>query len=461
MTPPDGSDGGVARAGRRVSGWLTGGATGLARGVYGGVRWPEHRLQQVQRRTIRTLVVSQALGGLGLSIGIAVSALLAEDLSGSEKLAGLAQTMQVLGAALASVLLARVMGRRGRRIGLSLGYALGSAGAALCVVAGVVRSFSLLLVATTLLGATTAANNQSRYAATDLARPERRARSLSVVVWATTIGAVAGPNLTGIAGRVAEVVGVPTLTGPFLFALLGMSVAGVVMFVRLRPDPLLVAREAALAKGGVSYSRTSWPRVVEVMRTRPGVAAGVAALALAHAVMVAVMVMTPLHMHHGGATLEIIGVVISIHVLGMFALSPLVGWATDRFGRPVVIAAGAVVLFTALYLSGTAPAGASYRIAGGLFLLGLGWSLCTVAASTLLSEAAPLDVRTDVQGAADLVMGLTAAAAGALAGVIVGSFGFDWLNLFAAVLVTGIATAAEYARRTAGRPPRDEDSLAL
>jgi MFS family permease len=174
-----------------------------------------------------------------------------------------------------------------------------------------------------------------------------------------------------------------------------------------------------------------------------------------------VMVMTPLHMHHGGATLEIIGVVISIHVLGMFALSPLVGWATDRFGRPVVLAAGAVVLFTAVYLSGTAPAGASYRIAGGLFLLGLGWSLCTVAASTLLSESAPLDVRTDVQGAADLVMGLTAAAAGALAGVIVGAFGFGWLNLFAAVLVTGIATAAEYARRTTGRTPRDEDSLAL
>jgi MFS family permease len=460
MTLPDGPDEGVARAGRRVAGWLGGGTVGLARGVYGGVRWPDHRVQRVQGRTVRVLVASQALGGLGMSIGIAVAALLAEDISGSEKLAGLAQTMQVLGAAIASFLLAHLMGRRGRRVGLSLGYLLGAGGAALAVVAGIVGSFPLLLVGATLLGATTAANAQSRYAATDLARPDKRARSLSMVVWATTIGAVAGPNLTGAAGRAGHALGVPTLTGPFLFGLVGMLAAAVVLMVFLRPDPLLVAREAALARGEAARPHTSWARVVEVARTRPGVAAGAAALASAHAVMVAVMVMTPLHMHHGGATLEIIGVVISAHVLGMFALSPVVGWAADRFGRPAVLSAGAVVLFVALYLSGTSPAGASYRIGIGLFLLGLGWSLCTVAASTLLSESAPLDARTDVQGAADLVMGLTAAAAGALAGVIVGSLGYHWLNLFAAVLVTGVATSAEYARRTSGRT-RDDVPLSL
>jgi MFS family permease len=177
--------------------------------------------------------------------------------------------------------------------------------------------------------------------------------------------------------------------------------------------------------------------------------------------MVAVMVMTPLHMHHGGATLEIIGVVISAHVLGMFAFAPVVGWATDRFGRPLVLGLAAVVLFAALFLSGTAPAGASYRIGAGLFLLGLGWSLATVAASTLLSESAPLDARPDVQGAADLVMGVTAAAAGALAGVIVGVLGYGWLNLFAAVLVSGVATAAEYARRTTGGPLPADSSLPL
>ncbi|MEP7090094.1 MAG: MFS transporter [Nocardioidaceae bacterium] len=456
-TPPDG----VTRAGRRVVGWAGRGATGLARGMYAGVHWPDHRLREVQRRTVRTLVVSQALGGLGTTLGIAVSALLAEQVSGSEKLAGLAQTMQVLGAAVAAFLLARVMGRHGRRVGLSMGYLLGAAGAGLVVVAGVIGSFPLLLLSTLLLGSATAANNQSRYAATDLAPPEKRARALSLVVWATTIGAVAGPNLTGVAGRAGRTLGVPTLTGPFLFALVGMLAAAAVVATSLRPDPLLVAREAALARGGVAHTTTAWPQVLEVVRARPGVAAGAAALALAHAVMTAVMVMTPLHMHHGGADLEVIGVVISLHVLGMFAFAPAVGWSADRFGRPMTLSAGAVVLLLALLLSGTAPAGASYRIGAGLFLLGLGWSLCTVSASTLLSESAPIGVRTDVQGAADLVMGLTAAAAGAVAGVVVGSLGYAALTVFAAFLVTGIATAAEYARRTTGRVLADDELPAL
>ena len=418
--------------------------------VDGSVRWPDHRLQVVQRRTLWTLVSSQALGGLGMTIGIAVAALLGEEISGSEKLAGLAQTMQVLGAAVASYLLGHVMGRSGRRVGLSLGYLIGATGSALCVVAAVVDSFLLLMLATTLLGATTAANSQSRYAATDLAAPHSRARALSLVVWATTVGAVAGPNLTGLAGRAGRALGVPALAGPFLFGVVGMLAAAVVVFVALRPDPLLVAREAALRPGTVTRTGTSWSRVREVVRTSPGVVAGTCGLALAHAVMVAVMVMTPLHMHHGGAALEVIGIVISVHVLGMFALSPAVGWATDRFGRPAMLDSGAVVLMVSLLVSGTSPAGASYQIGVGLFLLGVGWSMCTVSASTLLSESAPIDARTDVQGAADLVMGLTAAAAGGLAGVVVGFLGFPALTAFAALLVVGVGMAAEYARGTAG-----------
>ncbi len=434
---------------------------GAAR-VAGWVRWPEPARKRVQRRTIETLVGAQSLGGLGITIGIAVAALLAEEISGSEKLAGLAQTMQVLGAAVASLLLAHLMGRRGRRPGLVLGYLLGASGAGLCVVAGAVNSFALLLVGAVLVGSTTAANGLSRYAATDLAPPEQRARALSWVLWATTIGAVAGPNLTGLAGDAAAGFGLPRLTGPFMFALVGMLAAALLVAVRLRPDPLLVAREAAMTRGGSGVRhRTSWKRVVEVVRGSVGVAAGASSLALAHCVMVAVMVMTPLHMHHGGATLQIIGVVISVHVLGMYAFAPLVGMAADRFGRPAVLTAGAVVLLVAVVLAGSSPAGGSWRIGIGLFLLGVGWSLCTVAASTLLSETAPIDARTDVQGAADLVMGLVAAAGGALAGVDVGVLGYAALNVFAGLLVTGIATAAELARRSAHRDRRLSGTPAL
>ncbi|HET7387554.1 MAG TPA: MFS transporter [Nocardioidaceae bacterium] len=447
-----------------LRGWVGSTAAGLARGWYGGMRWPDHKVAQVQRRTLGTLVVSQASGGLGNTLGIAVAALLAERLSGSEKLAGLAQTTQVLGAAVAAYALARLMGRRGRRPGLALGYGIGGSGAVLCVLAGVLGSFPLLLFGSGLFGAASAANSQSRYAAIDLAVPARRARALATVVWATTVGAVVGPNLVGVAGRFAVSVGLPRLTGPFAFAVLALALGAAVVAVLLRPDPLLVAREAARThqEPVTTATSTSWSRVAASVRERPGVAAGMAALALGHAVMVAIMVMTPLHMRHGGATLQVIGLVVSVHVLGMYALSPAVGWAADRFGRPRLLGAGAGVLLLALALAGSSPMGTSWQIGVGLFCLGLGWSMCTVTASTLLSESAPLSARTDVQGAADLVMGLTAAAAGALGGVIVGFLGFAALNVFAAVLVAGIATAAEFARRARGpRLPDDVEPLAF
>ena len=268
------------------------------------------------------LVASQAVGAIGITIGIATASLLARDISGSEAQSGLAQTFQVLGAAIASYLLARLMSRRGRRVGLVVGYLLGATGSVLAVLAGVVGSMTLLLVGAVLLGSTTAANNGSRYAATDLALEHQRARALSIVVWATTIGAVAGPNLTGAAGWVADVLGLPELTGPFAVGTRRHGGRGAGRRPLLRPDPLLTAR----AGGRRTRRRAhSWGRAFEVVRERPVLLCAMVVLAGAHAAMIMVMVMTPLHMEHGGAELRIIGVVISVHVLGMFAFSPLVG----------------------------------------------------------------------------------------------------------------------------------------
>jgi len=400
-----------------------------------------------QRRTLRTLVAAQAVGAMGITIGIATASLLARDLSGSDSQAGLAQTCQVLGAAVASYLLARLMSRRGRRAGLVTGYLLGAAGALTAVLAGVVGSMALLLVGAVLLGSTTAANNGARYAATDLAPAARRGRSLSLVVWASTVGAVAGPNLTGPAGTLARTIGIPQLTGPFAIGSIGMLAAAFVAGIFLRPDPLLLARQ--LAGSDTAPPRgTAWGRVLEAVRERPVLAYAAAGLAAAHAVMVAVMVMTPLHMEHGGAELRVIGVVISGHVLGMFAFAPLVGLAADRFGRAATMGAGALVLWASLVLCAWAPEGSSWQIFVGLFLLGLGWSLATVSASTLIADQAPLAVRADVQGAADLVMGLTAAAAGGLAGWVVGGWGYAMLAWFAAALVVAVALAALGAGRT-------------
>ncbi len=405
-------------------------------------------IERVQSRTVRTLVVSQALGGLGMTIGIALATVLAEDVSGSDSLAGLASTIQVVGAAAASYLLARLSGRRGRRAGLVAGYGAGVLGAGLCVAGGVVSSYLVLLAGAALLGGITAAGLQSRYAAVDLARPERRGRALSVVVWSTTVGAVLGPNLVGVAGDLAVAVGLPRLTGGFGVSVVIVALAATVLLLFLRPDPLLVARAVA-GHAEKTVHHTSWSDAWGTMRARPPLAAAVLALSAAHAVMVSVMVMTPLHMHHGGATLEVIGLVISVHVLGMFFFSPVVGSAADRFGPPLVLAVGGAVLVVALVLAGGSPMGASTRIGVGLFLLGLGWSCCTVAASTLVAAHAPLDRRTDVQGLADLMMNLVAAGGAAVAGIVVGGLGYGALNALAGLLVAGIAVAAVASRRPA------------
>ncbi len=403
---------------------------------------------QVQRHTVRTLVVSQAVGAVGVTIGVATASLLARDISGSETLAGLAQTFQVLGTAAAAYVLARVMRRRGRRIGIVLGYLAGATGALLAVLAGVVDSMAVLLVGAVLLGATTAVNSSSRYAATDLATEAHRARALSVVVWATTIGAVAGPNLVGVGGTVARPLGIPELTGGFAIGSVVLVLAALWVWVRLRPDPLLLAQEAAgVVPDDAPHVRgRSWAAFTTVVRDVPAVGAAVVAMACAHAAMVTVMIMTPLHMEHGGAHLEVIGFVISIHVLGMFAFSPLVGWAADRFGRSPVLVAGGVVLLVSLALCGLSPEGSSWQIFTGLFLLGLGWSCATVAASTVIADRTPIEARTDVQGTSDMAMALTAAGGGAFAGVIVGGLGYPALALFAALLALAVVVAGRLTR---------------
>jgi MFS family permease len=407
-------------------------------------------LQAVQRHTVRTLVVSQAVGAVGVTIGVATASLLARDISGSETMAGLAQTFQVLGTAAAAYGLARVMRRHGRRVGLVLGYLVGATGAVLAVVAGVVDSMLVLLTGAVLLGATTAVNNGSRYAATDLATEEHRARALSVVVWATTIGAVAGPNLLGVGSEVARTLAIPELTGGFAIGSVVLVIAATWVWVRLRPDPLLLAQEAAgvVPGGGAGPRGRSWGRFVEVVRDVPAVGAAVLAMACAHAAMVTVMIMTPLHMEHGGAHLEVIGFVISIHVLGMFAFSPVVGWAADRFGRSAVLTAGGAVLLVSLALCGLSPEGSSWQIFAGLFLLGLGWSCATVAASTVIADRTPIDARTDVQGTSDMAMALTAAGGGALAGVIVGALGYAALAAFAALLAGTVVVAGRLTHRS-------------
>ncbi|MFX4273044.1 MFS transporter [Propionibacteriaceae bacterium Y1685] len=404
-------------------------------------------LARTQRQTISTLAGSQVLGGVGVTAGVAVGTLLATDLSGSETWAGLGGTSQTVGGALAAMVIARVMAARGRRPGLAVGYVIAIVGALLVITAAVIGHFALFLLGSLLFGGATASNSQARFAAADLSEDRHRGRHLSIVVWATTVGAVAGPNLTGLGDDAARLLGIPVLAGPYLFSIVGLTLATAVLWCFLRPDPLLTARALAEVEASPTSSdaepgavRTSNGSPARGLRTvlahRPALL-GMLAMALGHTVMVSVMVMTPLHMRHGEAGLEVIGIVISLHIVGMYAFSPLTGWAVDRFGGRVVVAAGSVLLLGAAVLAGTSHAGHSVQLTAALIMLGLGWSCTLIAGSTLLTGALTVAERPAAQGMADVAMGLAGGGGGFLAGVVVHQWGFGVL----AVLAGGIAVA--------------------
>ena len=380
---------------------------------------PTHLLQQ---RTMRVLLASQVLGGVGVGSGIAVVGLLAYELSGTESLSGVSATASTLGAAGAAVLIAMLSVRRGRRPGLVLGYLVGAVGAVLAVMAAVLDVFWLHVIASTAFGGASASNLQARYAATDLAEPQHRARALSTIVWATTIGAVLGPNLTGPGGRVAELLSLPPLAGAYVFSLVAFLAAAAVQAGGLRPDPLLTARAEARRTAGPPPPRRRGG--LATIRGIPAALSALIAIATAHGVMVGIMVMTPVHLEHHGAALQLVGLTISLHIAGMYALSPVMGWLADRYGRRRVLWFGLVQLAAAAVLAATGDPTGSVAFQGGLVLLGTGWSACLVSASTLLTEVVPVDERPAVQGASDLVMNLSGGFAGIVAGVVlaIGSF---------------------------------------
>jgi MFS family permease len=459
-------------------------------------------LARIQRRTLSLLFATQMMGGVGVAIGIAVGALLTAQLAGTA-MSGLASSVAVVGGALVAVPATRLIRTRGRRPGLVFGYGCGTLGAVTVVAGAGLREVPVLLLGMLLFGGGTAANLQARYAAVDLARPAHRGRQLALIVWATTIGAVAGPNLAPLADRYGRSLGLAQYAGPFAFSALAFLAGGAAIGALLRPDPLLTARAAAVraqparvaagpgtdgrvaartgADDGVAEDPAAVPasgvgvheavavplrgaglrEALSVVWARPSARLGVCAVAVGHVVMVSVMSMTPVHISgyvsgHGDV-LRVVGLVLSLHVLGMYALSPLVGWLTDRLGRRPVILAGVATLLVACAFAGLA----GHRtplLSVGLTLLGLGWSGTMVAGSTLLSESVPARVRPSAQGLSDMVMGLAAAVSGALAGIVVSWFGYATLTLLAALAT--VPLVALVLRPGAGRPVPPGPALA-
>jgi len=410
---------------------------------------------RIQRRTVGILSLGQVLGGIAFGATVSLGALLAADISGSDALSGLATASVTLGAALAAIPLARLAGLRGRRLALTAGNLLALVGIVVVIGAAAIRVFPLLLVGIIMIGMGNAGNLQSRFAATDLAQPQHRGRDLSVVVWATTIGGVAGPLLLGPGEQLGRAIGMPPHTGSYLFSLVAQIAAFALYLIALRPDPLLTSRTLP-ETGSVAAG---------IERVDRPVAARYAIFAIAgsHVTMASVMAMTPVHLSHmamsGGAmggmhdgmSMELdvtvlVGVTIAMHVAGMYGLSPVFGILADRWGRLRTVLLGQALLVVSLCFAMFAGE-TTWGVMVALILLGLGWSAATVAGAALLTEASAPALRTRRQGRSDSLMSLSAAGGAVLAGVILQSFSYAGLAIAALVVVAAIVVLSPFGKR--------------
>jgi MFS family permease len=408
-----------------------------------------------QRRTLAVLLFAQILSGLGLAAGITVGALLAEQMLGSTRFSGLPIVFFTIGSAAAALVVGRISQRLGRRAGLSAGYLTGALGSLGVVVAAGLDNIVLLFTSLLVYGAGVATNLQARYAGADLAAPSRRGRAVSIVLVATAVGAIIGPNLVSLTGTLAIEVGVPPLVGPFMLAGAAYAAAGLVLWVMLRPDPLLLARSIDAAKSsqggktttGSSVSTT--PAVAsdsEPRRWSWALASGAGIMILTQLIMVAIMTVTPIHIAHHGHSIDVTGVVIAAHVAGMFLPSPFSGWLVDRIGHLAIAAAAGVTLVAAGLLAAWAPVDSVAMLVLALVLLGLGWNLGLVSGTTLVTDAAPLATRARTQGVVDLGIALAGAGAGLSSGLIVAAAGYATLTVAGGLLALLIIPIAAVAR---------------
>lgn len=370
--------------------------------------------RQLYRRTLVTVIFSQIFGGAGLAAGVTVGALLAQDMLGTDNFTGVPTALFTLGSAAAAFGIGRFSQKHGRRLGLGLGFVAGGLGAIGIVLAAVMGSAALLLVSLLVYGAGTASNLQARYAGTDLAEPRQRATAASMAMVFTTIGAVAGPNLVGVMGDVAVSMQIPRLAGPFVLAAAAYLLAGATLLLFLRPDPLLVAKAAALR-----HAPQAGTPLAAAQGSRRGVLIGAWVMILTQIVMVAIMTMTPIYMRHHSHGLAEVGLVIGFHIGAMYLPSLITGMLVDKIGRTAMAAASGVTLLLAGITAALAPADSMFMLIVALSLLGLGWNFGLISGTAMVVDATTTTNRAKVQGSVDVLIALAGASGGILSGVVV------------------------------------------
>lgn len=387
---------------------------------------------QLYKKTLRILILSQIFGGAGLGAGVTVGALLAQDMIGTENAAGIPTALFTFGSAVAALLIGASSQRFGRRAGLAGGFLIGGLGAVGVVMAALINSIALLFTALLIYGAGMASNLQARYAGTDLANEKQRATAASMALVSTTLGAVVGPNLVNTMGQFAESIGVPNLAGPFIMSGAAFIIAGLILFIFLRPDPLFVSTAIANAEKKEDHIQTG--RSLNSTINRKGIVVGAVIMILAQLIMTAIMTMTPIHMGHQGHGLSEVGLVIGFHIAAMYLPSPLTGLLVDKFGRTTMAIASSATLLAAGLVAAFASADSLLLLIIALVLLGLGWNFGLLTGTALIIDSTHPSVRAKTQGTFDVLVALSGAAGGALSGMVVAHSSYTVLSISGAVL---------------------------
>ncbi|WP_124073417.1 MFS transporter [Bacillus subtilis] len=373
--------------------------------------------KSLYKRTLFVVSISQIFGGAGLAAGVTVGALIAQQMLGTDAFAGLPSALFTLGSAGSALIVGRLSQRYGRRTGLSAGFMIGGLGAIGVIMAAIINSIFLLFISLLIYGAGTATNLQARYAGTDLANHKQRATAVSITMVFTTFGAVAGPSLVNVMGDFALSIGVPSLAGPFILAAAAYILAGVVLFIMLRPDPLVIARtiEAANEEPGDKGHLAA----TEHTENKKGIIVGATVMVLTQIVMVAIMTMTPVHMRHHGHDLGAVGLVIGFHIGAMYLPSLVTGVLVDRLGRTAMAISSGTTLLLAGVIAAFAPGDSMVLLVIALSLLGLGWNFGLISGTALIVDSTDTATRAKTQGTVDVLIALSGAAGGALSGMIV------------------------------------------